>query len=96
MFISFCDSVPGDSGVPSRKSRLLMCLIGNTGLLYMQCRGIEPHFPESGMSHGISRLVARNLVYILELQRGRLFETPLCSAKSGLLFSYEGHLRNLN
>ena len=34
------------------------CLIGNTGLLCMQCRGIEPHFPASGMSHTISRVAA--------------------------------------
>ena len=38
----------------------------------------------------------RNLGYNLELQRGCPFETPLCSAKSGLLSSYDGHLRNLN
>ena len=38
----------------------------------------------------------RNLGYILKLQQGRPFETPLCSAKSGLLSSYDGHLRNLN
>ena len=38
----------------------------------------------------------RNVGYILELQWGWPFETPLCSAKSGLLSSYEGHLRNLN
>ena len=37
-----------------------------------------------------------NLGYILELQRGWPFETPLCSAKSGILSSYDGHLRNLN
>ena len=37
-----------------------------------------------------------NLGYILELQRGLPFETPLCSAKSGLLSSYDRHLRNLN
>ena len=37
-----------------------------------------------------------NLGYILELKRGWSFETPLCSAKSGLLSSYDGHLRNLN
>ena len=37
-----------------------------------------------------------NLGYILELQRGWAFETPLCLAKSGLLSSYDGHLRNLN
>ena len=38
----------------------------------------------------------RNVGYILELQGGWPFETPLCSAKSGLLSSYDGHLRNLN
>ena len=38
----------------------------------------------------------RNLGYILELQPGWPIETPLCSAKSGLLSSYDGHLRNLN
>ena len=27
---------------------------------------------------------------------GWSFETPLCSAKSGLLSSYDGYLRNLN
>ena len=37
-----------------------------------------------------------DLGYILELQRGWRFETPLCSPKSGLLSSYDGHLRNLN
>ena len=35
-------------------------------------------------------------MYIRELQRRWPFETPLCSAKSGLLCSYEGHLGNLN
>ena len=38
----------------------------------------------------------RNLGYILELEWGWPFETPLCSAKSRLLYSYDGHLRNLN
>ena len=38
----------------------------------------------------------RNVRYILELQRGWPFETTLCSAKSGLLSSYDGHLSNLN
>ena len=37
----------------------------------------------------------RNLRYILELQRGWPFKTSLCSAKSGGLSSYDGHLRNL-
>ena len=34
--------------------------------------------------------------YILELQRGYKLKTFLCSATSGLLSSYDGHLRNLN
>ena len=38
----------------------------------------------------------RNLGYILEVQRGWPFQTPLCSAKSGLLFTYDGHLSNLS
>ena len=64
VFISSCDSVLGDtinlvfSGVPSRKSRLLTCLIGNTLLLCMQCRGNDPHLPVRGMSHGICLVVA--------------------------------------
>ena len=39
---------------------------------------------------------SRNLGYILELQRGWTFETPLGSAKSGFLSSQDGHLRKLN
>ena len=38
----------------------------------------------------------RNLGYILELQRGWSYETLVCSAKSRLLSSYEGHHTNLN
>ena len=38
----------------------------------------------------------RNLGYILEFQWGWPFETPLGSAKSVLLSSYDAHLRNLN
>ena len=34
--------------------------------------------------------------YILELERRWPFETPLCSAKLGLLSSYDGNIRNLN
>ena len=35
-------------------------------------------------------------MYSLELRRGWPFETRVCSAKSGLLSSYDGDLRNLN
>ena len=36
---------------------------------------------------------SRNLGYILELWWGRSFQPCVCSATSGLLVSYEGHLR---
>ena len=59
-------------------------------------QGNRASFPSEGdVSYDFSRC-GRNLGYIRELQRGWPFETPLCSAKSGLLCSYEGHLRNLN
>ena len=35
-------------------------------------------------------------MYILELRRGWPFETHVCSAKPGLLSSYDGHLVKLN
>ena len=35
-------------------------------------------------------------MYILELRRGWPFETRVCSAKLGLLSSYDGHLGKLN
>ena len=35
-------------------------------------------------------------MYILELRRGWPFEIRVCSAKSGLLASYDGHLGMLN
>ena len=38
----------------------------------------------------------RKVGYILELERGWPFKTPLCLTKSGLLSSYDGHLRKLN
>ena len=41
-------------------------------------------------------ICGRSLGYILQLQWGWPFETPLCSVKSGLMSSYDGHLRNLN
>ena len=52
----------GLSGVPSSKSRLLMCLMGNTELLCTQCQGIWPHLASRGKSHGFSRVAAGTLV----------------------------------
>ena len=35
-------------------------------------------------------------MYILEVRRGWPFEIRVCSAKSGILSSYDGHLGKLN
>ena len=48
----------GLSVLPSSKSRLLTCLIGNKKLLCMQCRGIGPHLSASGKSDIFSRVAA--------------------------------------
>ena len=59
-------------------------------------QGNQASFPSEGYVSWDFSSCGRNMGYILELQRGWSFETPLCSAKSGLLSSYDGHLRNLN
>ena len=66
------------------------------GIALHAMQGNRASFPTEGhVSYDFSSC-GRNLGYIRELQRGCPFETPLCSAKSGLLCSYEGHHRNLN
>ena len=66
------------------------------GIALHAMQGNRASFPSEGdVSYDFSSC-GRNLGYIRELQRGWPFETPLCSVKSGLLCSYEGHLRNLN
>ena len=53
-------------------------------------------FPSEGDVSCDFSICGRKQGCIRELQRRWTLETPLCSAKSGLLCSYEGHLRNLN
>ena len=66
------------------------------GIALHAMHGKRASFPSEGdVSYDISSC-GRNLGYIRELQRGWPFETPLCSAKSGNLCSYQGQLRNLN
>ena len=61
----------GLSVVPSIKSRLLPCLIGNKELLCMDCRGIGPNLSVSGKSHGFSRVVAVTWGMFSSYGRGR-------------------------
>ena len=66
------------------------------GIALHAMQGNRASFPTEGdVSYDFSSC-GRNLGYILELEREWPFETPLCSAKSGLLSSYDGHLRNIN
>ena len=59
-------------------------------------QGNQDSSPSEGYVSWDFASCGRNLGYILELQRGWAFETTLCLAKSGLLSSYDGHLRNPN
>ena len=66
------------------------------GIARHAMQGNRASFPSEGDVSIDFSSFGRNLGYIRELQRGWPFETPLCSAKSGLLSSHDGHLRNLN
>ena len=66
------------------------------GIVLHAMQGHLASFPSEGDVSSDYSSCGRNLGYIRELERGWPFETPLCSAKSGLLCSYDGHLRNLN
>ena len=96
VFLLSCDSGLG----------ALWCSIKHTEAPYMfdSEYGIALHAVQGNRASGPSEgdvswdfsSCSRNLAYILELQRGWPFETPVGSAKSGLLSSYNGHPRNLN
>ena len=85
----------GLSVVPSSKSRHLTCLIGNMGLLCTPCRGIGPHLSPKGKSHVFIELQCDPGVYF-RVTAGMATQTCVCSAKSGLLSSYDGYHWNLN
>ena len=95
MFISFCDSVPGDSLCSIKKIEAPYVFDWENGIALHAMQENRASFPSKGdVSYDFSSC-GMNLGYIRELQRGWPLETPLCSAKSGLVCSYEGHLRNL-
>ena len=96
VFMSSCDSVLGDSLLFHQENRGSLHFHWEYGIALYVMQGNQASFSSKGdVSYDFSSC-SRNLGYIRELQRGWPFETPLCSAKSGLLCSYEGHLRNLN
>ena len=66
------------------------------GIALHAMHGNRASFPSEGDVSYDFTSCGWNRGSIRELQRGWTYETPLCSAKSGLLCSYEGHLRYLN
>ena len=95
MFISFCDSVPGNSLVFHQENRGSYVFDSENWIALHAMQGNLASFPSEGdVSYDFSSC-GRNLGYIRELQRGWPFENPLCSAKSGLLYSNERYLRHL-
>ena len=68
---------------------------GEYDIALHEMQGYQASSPGEGYVSGDFSSCGRNVGYILELQRGWPFETPLCSAKSGLLSRYNGHLRKL-
>ena len=61
-----------------------------------EMQGNQASSPSEGYVSWDFLSCGRKVGYIIELQLGWPFEIPLCSAKSGLLSSYDVHLRNLN
>ena len=95
-FISSCDSVLGDFLVFYQENRAPYVFNWEYDIALHEMQGYQASSPSEGYVSWDFSSCGRNVGYILELQRGWAFEAPLCSAKSGLLSIYDGHLRNLN
>ena len=68
---------------------------GEHGIALHAVQGHRASFHGEGEVSWFFMSCGGNLGYILELQWERPFKTRVCSVTSGLLSSYEGHLRNL-
>ena len=71
----------GLSAVPSCKSRLLICFIGNLELLCTQFRGIRPHLSPRGKSHCFSHVAVGT--WVIFSSYGRCGHSKLVSVKRG-------------
>ena len=96
VFISSCDGILGTLWCSIKKIDASSMFDWESGISLHAVQGNRASSPgEADVSWDYSKC-SRILGYILELQRGWPFETPLCSVKSGLLSTYDGHRRNLN
>ena len=66
------------------------------GIALHAIKGNQASIRDKGKVSWVFLSCGRNLGYILELWWGSPFETRISSVKSGVLSSYDGHLRNLN
>ena len=87
MFISFCDSVPGVSLMFLQEIEAPYKFDWEYGIALHAMHRNQASSPGEGYVSWDFSSCSRNLGYILKLQRGWPFETPLSSAKSGLLSS---------
>ena len=95
-FISSCDSVLGHSLVFYQANRGSLKFNWEYDIALHEMQGNQASSPSEGYVSWDFSSCGRNVGYILELQRGWPFEIPLCLAKSAILSSNDGHLRNLN
>ena len=86
----------GTLGCSVKKIEVPYMFNGEYVIALHEMQGNQASSPGEGYVSWDFSSCGRNVVYILELQLGWPFETPLCSSKLGLLSSYDGHLRNLN
>ena len=87
LFFSCCDSFPGDSLCSIKHIEALYVFDWEHGIALYPMQGIRASSPPEGDVSCDFSSGGRNLGYILVLQRGWPFETPLCSMKSRLLSS---------
>ena len=96
MFFSCCDSVLGDSLQFHQEIDVPYVFDWKHGTPQHEIQGNWASSCGEGEVSSVFSSFGRHLVYILELRQGWPFETRVCSAKAGLLSSYEGHVENLN
>ena len=96
VFFSCCDRVLGDSLQFHHGNRGSLCLWLGSWTSSAWNAGNRASSCSDGEVSWVFSSCGSHLVYILEFRRGWPFEPRVCSAMSGLLSSYDGHIRNLN
>ena len=87
VFLSSCDHGLGTLWCSNKHIEVPYMFDGEQEIALHPMQGFRPSSSEEGDVSWDFSSCGRNLGYILELQLGWTFETPLCSAKSGLLSS---------